>query len=322
MGRRTRRSRRRFGGPVAWPRIAFVALPVVAAALLFLPQSVTDSLRVWTGPVFSPLLSATEDWSLDLAARSAPAGDPPTSQALEAQVHSLENALAEAAALLADYDRRMQDLGRLRQGLDGLPCRLTPARFLAPEVTGGEVEARLTEGFTQGIRRGAAVIQRRIDRGVREAIQQGEPVLTAAGLVGLVDEVGPMASAVRLLTDPRTNLMVQIITCRDGQWRAGPEGVARGSDDGALTVQGVSRTSDVAVGDFVVTSPSPESALPPYLIVGRIVRSNLKPADVFRELVVEPRVSPTEVRQVYVLSPLGAVEPRPVRARADRPTKP
>jgi cell shape-determining protein MreC len=140
--------------------------------------------------------------------------------------------------------------------------------------------------------------------------------------VGLVDEVGPMASAVRLLTDPRTNLMVQIITYRDGQWRAGPEGVARGSNDGALTVQGVSRTSDVAVGDFVVTSPSPESTLPPYLIVGRIVRSNLKPADVFRELVVEPRVSPTEVRQVHVLSPLGAVEPRPVRARADRPTKP
>jgi len=306
MGRRTRRSRRRFGGPVAWQRIAFVALPVVAAALLFLPQSVTDSLRVWTAPLFSPLLAATEDWSLDLGDRAAPAGDPPQSQALEAQVRSLENALAEAAALLADYDRRVQDLGRLRQGLDGLPCRLTPARILAPEVMGGQAEARLTEGSNKGIRRGAAVLHRWIDRGAREAIQQGEPVLTAAGLVGLVDEVGPMASTVRLLTDPRTNLMVQIITCRDGRWRAGPEGVARGSDDGALTVQGISRTCDVAVGDFVVTSPSPESLLPPYLIVGRIARSNLKPADVFRDLVVEPRVSPSDVRQVYVLSPLTA----------------
>jgi hypothetical protein len=53
----------------------------------------------------------------------------------------------------------------------------------------------------------------------------------------------------------------------------------------------------------VVTSPSRESSLPPYLVVGRIVRCDVKPAALFRSLVVEPRVSPAEAHEVYVLSP-------------------
>jgi cell shape-determining protein MreC len=147
------------------------------------------------------------------------------------------------------------------------------------------------------------LIRRDLDRGAREALSRGEPVLTAAGLVGVVDQVGPVTSTVRLLTDPRTSLMVQIITRRDGQWRPGPEGVCRGSGDGAtLTVEGISRTSDVAPGDFIVTSPSPEAALPPYLVVGRVARCHLKPAALFYDLVVEPRVAAAEAGNVYVLS--------------------
>ena len=98
--------------------------------------------------------------------------------------------------------------------------------------------------------------------------------------------------------------MVQIVTRRDGQWRPGPEGVARGAGDGAtLSVEGIPRTSDVKPGDFVVTSSSSESALPAYLIVGRVVRCDLKTTDLFYSLVAEPRVPQAETRDVYVLSP-------------------
>jgi hypothetical protein len=298
-----RKSRRTAGHGDAWQRVVLVALPVVAMGLLFMPQGLTDRVRVWTSPLFSPLEDASAGWALDLRERiSHPDGA--SREAAGPTLPELQNGMAQATALLNEYERRLQDLTRIREGLDGMPCRLVPARLVAPEALGGQASARLGEGADKGIRRSGAVISCRIDRGTREALQRGEPILTAAGLVGIVDEVGPVTSTVRLVTDPRTSLMVQIITLRDGQWRAGPEGIARGSEDGsAITVQGIPRDADIGPGDFVVTSPSRESPLPPYLVVGRIVRCDLKPAALFRNLVVEPRVSPAETREVYVLSP-------------------
>jgi hypothetical protein len=305
-----RKSRRFDGHREAWQRMVLVALPMAALGLMLLPQSVADHVRVWTGSIFSPLEDMTAGWALDLRERIGhPEGSPQKAGGLtlSEQVDSLQNGMAQATALLNEYERRLQDLTRIREGLDGLPCRVVPARLVPPEALGGQASARLGEGADKGVRRSSAVIACRIDRGTREALQRGEPVLTAAGLVGIVEEVGPVTSSVRLVTDPRTSLMVQIITLRDGQWRAGPEGISRGSDDGTtITVQGIPRNADIAPGDFVVTSPSRESSLPPYLVIGRIVRCDVKPAALFSTLVVEPRVSPAEAREVYVLSPQAA----------------
>jgi len=282
------------------------ALPVVAVALILLPQSFSDRARVWAGPLFVPLQNLTQGWTLDIAEQirhDIPAR-PADETGLQGQVDALENALAEATARLGEYDRRLHNLAQIRKALDGLPCRLVPGRFLAPEVGGGRAGGLLTEGSRSGVSRGGAVISRHLNRGAREAIERGEPVLTAAGLVGVVDEVGPLTSTVRLLTDPRTSLMVQIVTRRNDQWRPGPLVVANGAGDGAtLEIEGVPRDTDVKPGDFIVTSPSAEASLPPYLIVGRVVRCDLKPAALFYSLVVEPRVPPAEVRNVYVLSP-------------------
>jgi len=304
-----RKSRRFDGHREAWRRIVLVALPMAALGLMLLPQTVADHVRVWTSSIFSPLEDMTAGWALDLRERiSHPDGSLRAAggQTLSEQVDSLQNGMAQATALLNEYERRLQDLTRIREGLDGLPCRVVPARLVPPEALGGQASARLGEGADKGVRRSGAVVACRIDRGTREALQRGEPVLTAAGLVGVVEEVGPVTSSVRLVTDPRTSLMVQIITLRDGQWRAGPEGISRGSDDGtAITVQGIPRNADISPGDFVVTSPSRESSLPPYLVVGRIVRCDVK-AGLFSTLVVEPRVSPAEAREVYVLSPEAA----------------
>ena len=308
MGRRSYRSGARRG---RWSRIAMAALPLIAIAFILLPQSATSRVREWTGPIFAPFQDATQGWTLDIADHvRGPSGDGSPAATLAERVTVYENALAEATALLSEKDRVISDLAHLRQGLDGLPCRLTPARLILPEVPGGHAAGRLREGADKGIAKGGAVIVRRLSCGAREAIQRGEPVLVAAGLVGIVDDVGPLTSTVRFTTDPRTSIMVQVITRRGGQWRAGPEGVARGTDDGsAITVQGIPRGADIQAGDFLVTSPSPESPLPPYLVVGRVLRSELKAAGLFHNVVAEPRVSPADAREVYVLSPEAPATP-------------
>jgi len=285
-------------------------LPLLALILMRLPSSAAEQMRLLASPVLSPLSGVTGGWSLDVSAgngtdRVRPADGDELSR-LRRDVRTLENALAESAVRLGAYDRRVRDLARIRGGLDGLPVRVVPGRFVPVDVAGEWMGGRLDRGTTDGIRKGGAVVQRILDRGAREAIERGEPVLTAAGLVGIVDEVGSRTSVVRLLTHPKSALMVQIVTRRGGVWVAGPTGSACGNGDGrTLGILGIGKGADVQVGDFVVTSASPESPLPPYLIVGRVTRCELKPAALFFEIEVEPRVAPDEADDVYVLSPAG-----------------
>ena len=298
-------------------RIVMASLLVAAGALLFLPASVTGRVRVWAAPVFSPFQNLTEGWVLDLAQQIREPrrrGGGPTVEedmaALVARIEALQDALAQAGARLGEYERRLKDLSQIRQGLDGLPCRLIPARLIAPEVAGGRAGALLAEGTGSGVRKGSAVIARGIDRGAALGLERGDAILTAAGLVGIVDEVGPLTSTVRLITDPQTRLMVQVVMRRDEKWRAGPTGLANGTEDGtAMCLIGIPRTADVAVGDFVVTNPSPESPLPAYLIVGRIVRCERKPAAPFYNIQIEPRVAPSEAFEVFVLAPAESPKP-------------
>lgn len=313
MARRSRAPKRglplrRLAGPVAT-----VALPVLAFALLLAPQSVTDRARVWAAPLFRPLDHLTAGWALDLdASPSVPASARPAADAdADRRLERLQNALAEATARLGDYDRQVRDLAQIRESLGGLPCRLVPARVVAPEITAGRTGALLSKGFQAGIGEGGAVFEARLNRGAREALRRGEPILTAGGLVGIVDNVGPLTSSVRLLSDPETRFMVQLVTRRDGVWRPGPDGLgAQGAGDGrTMTIEHVPRAADVAVGDWVVTSPSPETRLPPYLVVGRVARARPHPrTPLFDTLVVDLQATPATAREVYVLSHLRTPE--------------
>jgi hypothetical protein len=305
MARRLlRRSRLDDSRRGVWQRVAFFGLPLVALALVVLPTSVTDKLRVWSSPVFSPLRSQAATWSLDMGDPAAAGASDVSEASLREQLITYQNAFAEMAGIQGELERQVRDLAHLRGGLGNLPCRLTPANFIGPEVPGGQAVGRLSSGSAKGIRKAGLVVSRRLNRGTREAIERGDPVLIAAGLVGVVDEVGPMTSTVRLVTDSRLSVMVQIVGRRDGKWHTGAEGVARGSDDGlTLTVQGIPLSADVQPGDFVVTSPSRESPLPSYLAVGRVKECEQKPAAFFRTLIVEPRVSLPDVHEVYVMSP-------------------
>ncbi|MCX5682475.1 MAG: hypothetical protein NT049_02165, partial [Planctomycetota bacterium] len=148
-----------------------MALPVVALGFMLMPQGLTDRVRVWASPLFSPLEDASSGWALDLRERLIHPDEASREAAgptLPEQVDSLQNGMAQATALLNEYERRMQDLTRIREGLEGMPCRLVPARLVAPEALGGQASARLGNGADKGIRRSGAVISCRIDRGTRE----------------------------------------------------------------------------------------------------------------------------------------------------------
>jgi len=309
-----RKSRRPTLGREARRRIVIGAILFASVLLLLMPPSVTRGIRLYAGPVFYPLQGVTEGLLMDIGQSSPSAGGPGLAPAEWSRVRQentdLEEALAKATAVIDQYDKRVRDLALIREGLDGLPCRLIPASVLPVRSVGGRAVAHLAEGSERGVAAGGVVVMRDIDRGTREQVEKGQPVLAAMGLVGIVDDVGPRMSTVRLVTDPRTRLMVQVIMRRGEAWRAGPTAVAEGTPDGAgLRLKGISRGTDIAAGDYVVTSPSAQSPVPPYLVVGRIDRCDLPRAAVFLDVSVKPRVAPSEVDRVYVLAPALPLAP-------------
>ncbi len=297
-------------------RLATAAVLLATAALVALPKGLSDRARLWAAPVFTPFQDVTEDMLLSIGRqmRTPGASEENLAEALRAERdrrEALENALARAAAILDERDRRIRALVGIRSGLEGMPAALVPARIVSPAVVGGRAGAGLAAGREQGVQAGAAVVTRPLDRGSAHGVREGHPVLTAAGLVGVVEAVGPLRSTVRLVTDPETRLMVQVIARRDGRWLAGPVGLARGTPDGlGVEVAHVGREHDVREGDFVVTSPSAESPVPPYLVVGRIVACETTATEpLFYRIRVEPRAAPGQTTEVFVLTPPAAQKP-------------
>ncbi len=133
-----------------------------------------------------------------------------------------------------------------------------------------------------------------LNRGLRDKIYQGQPVLDAFGVVGQVVDVTPLTSKVMLITDVRSAVPVQ--NSRNGL-RAIAAGL--GAED-RVALKNVSDTSDVQVGDIFVTSGL-GSLYPLGYPVGKVifVRKN---SDVrFSKIVLQPLAHLNRDTQVLLI---------------------
>ncbi|MEI2431633.1 rod shape-determining protein MreC [Lysobacter yananisis] len=133
-----------------------------------------------------------------------------------------------------------------------------------------------------------------LDAGSRERLRVGQSVIDAGGLIGQVTGITPLHSSVLLITDPSHAVPVNV--ARNGV-RLVVYGEGR-SD--RLTLRSVPLSSDVRVGDVVVTSGL-GGRFPPGFPVGTIAA--LKPDDSRAFLVgeVKPAAQLDRGREVLVL---------------------
>jgi len=86
-----------------------------------------------------------------------------------------------------------------------------------------------------------------INRGARDGIARGMPVVTRQGLVGRIVEVSANASRVLLINDPSSYVSVRLQTSR-------AEGSVEGQLTGNLRMIDIPLNADVREGDLVLTS--------------------------------------------------------------------
>ena len=133
-----------------------------------------------------------------------------------------------------------------------------------------------------------------LDKGIRDRVYVGQPVLDASGVMGQVIQVGPLTSRVLLVNDPHSGVAVQSV-------RNGMRAAAIGdSYSGKMKLLYVSKTSDIAVGDLFITSGLGDR-YPEGYPVGKVASVVKDPAHQFADVYLEPSARLGSSRQVLLI---------------------
>jgi len=131
-----------------------------------------------------------------------------------------------------------------------------------------------------------------IDKGTRDGVREGLPVVVAEGVVGRTIQVAPYQSRVLLVTDASSAVAVLIQPTRS-------RAVCRGRGD-RLMLDYALRSEKVAAGDQVVTSGM-GGVFPKGLRVGRVIEAERGNYGLFQMVQVEPSVDFSRLEEVLVL---------------------
>ncbi|WP_235801893.1 rod shape-determining protein MreC [Halopseudomonas pelagia] len=181
-----------------------------------------------------------------------------------------ENERLRAEALLSQ--RKLQKLAtlteqnvRLRELLNS--SSLVDERVLVAELVGVDPNP-----YTQRVL---------INKGERDGVFLGQPVLDATGLMGQVVEVTPFNARVLLITDSSHSLPVQVN-------RNGLRAIASGAGNNEwLELRFVGDTADIRVDDILVSSGLGQR-FPAGYPVGRVLSVEQDPAQPFADVKVAP----------------------------------
>lgn len=133
-----------------------------------------------------------------------------------------------------------------------------------------------------------------LNKGTRDGVYIGQPVLDANGIMGQVILAGPITSRVLLINDPRSGVSVQ-------NARNGMRAVAVGdSYSGKLRLMYVPNTADIKVDDIFLTSGLGDR-YPEGYPVGKVISVNKDPARQFAEVYIQPSAHLTSSRQVLLI---------------------
>lgn len=135
-----------------------------------------------------------------------------------------------------------------------------------------------------------------INQGANSRVYVGQPVVDASGVLGQVIEVNALSSRVLLLTDPRSEIPVE-------NARTSYRAIALGRTNlSQLTLQGVSKTEDVEVGDLMITSGL-GGRYPFGYPVARVVSVHRSAGDQFSQVILKPTASIHRGRVVLLVWP-------------------
>ncbi len=197
---------------------------------------------------------------------------------IRAENERLKDELAQAAARLATQASLEARVAELTELLD--LRRSLEAPTLAALVIGNGVS-----NFEWTIT---------IDRGTRDGVAAGMPVVASAGLVGHVVRAGPVSSDVQLIIDPDSRVAARLVTSRE-------TGLLEGQGDADLRMTLVDPSTEVRADEPVETAGYQGGRYPPGILIGEVSRVVEDPTALEKQVTVRPAVDFSTIEFVLVV---------------------
>lgn len=230
-----------------------------ALALMFAFPAVTQAGQTWTTRVLSPFQAASSGLGSS--------GEDVYRLSAEVDQLRVENHRLQVAAVENERLRRL----------------LHWSRAQAFELQAAPVIARSPSDWFAGVSIGA---------GTPQGVRRGAVVTSPGGLVGILSEVGPASSQVKLVTDASS-----VVPC---VLQRGGSGVLYGTGGPTCEVRYLDPDAHVRLGDTVRTSGI-NASFPRGLIIGHVVAVGRE--GVYRTVTVRPSADIGSLASVVVLSP-------------------
>jgi rod shape-determining protein MreC len=158
-----------------------------------------------------------------------------------------------------------------------------------------------------------------IDQGRAEGVAVGMPIITPAGLVGRVSEVGNHWARALLLNDTSSSVNAVVQSTR-------ATGIVQGQGQGSdlLIMRYLPLGASVKKDDVILTSGIGGS-FPKRVVVGQVVQVNQRDTDLFTEALIRPSVDLLRLEYVLVMKKFTptdiTTEPTPTPTPSITPTR-
>ena len=141
-----------------------------------------------------------------------------------------------------------------------------------------------------------------IDRGLRQGIQNGMPVISPGGLVGCVGSVSENSAQVNLITDREMAVGVIIQKTRE------TNGIVEGlGDSNELRMINIPYYSKISEGDRIISSGL-SATYPPGINIGTVTKVTPEPNGLLQVAMIKPAVDFNKLEEVFVITGYHPVE--------------
>ncbi|PJF42144.1 MAG: rod shape-determining protein MreC [Phototrophicales bacterium] len=205
-------------------------------------------------------------------------------RSLRQRNQELEEALAAFQAEVAESREIRNDYERLAALVNYVTFTRDDWQFVAADVIGRDSSPTVR------------VIH--LNKGTRDGVEIGDPVVTDQGLVGRVTQVSATGCEVLLITDQTSAVEVRLQSTRD-------LGLVRGTLSGDIVLSFVDADAQIIPNDLVLTSGATQR-FPPDIIVGQITNPTLSEDRLFREA---PMVSFVDFNRLEIVLIITNWEP-------------
>ena len=197
--------------------------------------------------------------------------------------------LRNNAALRAEQIRlelRLQKLETLEEENQRLRELLSSAKYFTEErVLIGELLSVDLDPYRQRIV---------VNKGTRDGVYDGQPLLGAKGIIGQIDKAGPFSSVAILMTDPNHALLGEVARSRQRSLVVGTGSIQK------LELLHLTSTADIQIGDLVITSGL-DGRYPSDYPIAEITSIKQISGDAFVKVEAKPLVDLNSIREVLLI---------------------